>query len=326
MTASSSRPSSSRPPPSSQRGALASVSTRPRPSLGVVVSAHDPMERILDLAKTEHVSKGMIASTAIQALFLVAMAIVADWGLARWTHQIQSEILSQLRSDYEIDITKDETPPPPPPADYTAPPAVVVRPEIPPPPPYDLPPPPPPEPISRAHEWGLNLHLDGAAFGHGAGHAGMGGAGAGLRFKPNRRFGIETDVDITGGTDYQGASRTETAFTINGLLFLNPRSRAQFYILAGFGWSGANVSGGSTNGSYGSGSGGGQYTYFGGQLGGGLELRLCRALALNADVRGFIRTRVDSAAQSQPEFVDAYGRSTNTSGGALFTGGMTIYF
>jgi hypothetical protein len=154
----------------------------------------------------------------------------------------------------------------------------------------------------------------------------MGGAGAGLRFKPNRRFGIETDVDITGGTDYQGASRTETAFTINGLLFLNPRSRAQFYILAGFGWSGANVSGGSTNGSYGSGSGGGQYTYFGGQLGGGLELRLCRALALNADVRGFIRTRVDSAAQSQPEFVDAYGRSTNTSGGALFTGGMTIYF
>jgi protein TonB len=99
------------------------------------------MERILDLAKTEHVSKGMIASTAIQALFLVAMAIVADWGLARWTHQIQSEILSQLRSDYEIDITKDETPPPPPPDEEQKPdpkPVMAMKPL-----PANAPPPPP---------------------------------------------------------------------------------------------------------------------------------------------------------------------------------------
>src|SRR5580704_463565 len=100
------------------------------------------------------------------------------------------------------------------------PPRVMVRP--PPPPPYDYAP--SREPISHRQEWGLNLHLEGATIGHGtAGDAGMGGGGLGLRFKPTRYFGIETDVDFVGGRDYQGDSRSETAFTINGLLFLNPR-------------------------------------------------------------------------------------------------------
>jgi protein TonB len=117
------------------------VSTRPIPPLGVVVSAHDPMERVLELAKTQNVSKGMVASTAIQALFLIGMALVADWGLAHWTHRIQSEILSQLRSDYEIDITKDETPPPPPPPEEEKPePKPMVRMQ---PLPTNAPPPPP---------------------------------------------------------------------------------------------------------------------------------------------------------------------------------------
>jgi opacity protein-like surface antigen len=189
-------------------------------------------------------------------------------------------------------------------------------------PPYDYTPP-PREPISRPREWALNLHVEGAAIGHGAGNAGMGGAGLGLRYKPNRHFGIETDLDLVGGTDYQNDARTETAFTINGLIFLNPRSRAQVYLLAGFGWSGAHVS---CNSSDCNGPIDRHYTYFGGQMGGGLELRLTRALALNADVRGFIRTRIDDRSQSEPEFTDQYGRSSNTSGGALFTGGMSIYF
>jgi opacity protein-like surface antigen len=204
-------------------------------------------------------------------------------------------------------------PPPPPPV-------VVVRPAGP--RPYEYAPP-PSSPISRPREWGLNLHVDGAAFGHGAGNAGMGGAGAGLRFKPSRRFGIETDLDILGGTDYQNDRRTETAFTINGLVYLNPRSRAQLYLLIGFGWSGAHVT---CDSAACSGPADRHYTYFGGQAGGGLEIRLSRAIALNADVRGFIRTRIDDQAQSQPEFTDQYGRTSNSSGGALFTGGMTIYF
>jgi opacity protein-like surface antigen len=184
-------------------------------------------------------------------------------------------------------------------------------------------------PVSPPREWGLNLHLDGAALGRGAGtnSAGMGGAGLGLRFKPTRRVGIEADLDILGGTDYQGDKRTETALSFNGLLYLNPLSLAQVYLLAGFGWSGAHVT--SCDPASAACVGGNvdqQYSYFGGQLGIGLEMRLSRLFALNGDVRGFIRTRTDDKATSQPEFVDANGRSTNTSGGAVFTGGMTLYF
>jgi hypothetical protein len=147
----------------------------------------------------------------------------------------------------------------------------------------------------------------------------MGGFGAGLRFKPTRNFGVEGDLDFVGGHDYQGDSRNETAFTLNGLIFLNPKSILQVYLLAGFGWSSAHV----VNDLQGLEA---SYGYFGGQAGIGLELRLSRVLAFNADFRGFVRGRTDSGAASQPEFTDSYGRTTNTSGGGLFTGGMTLYF
>jgi opacity protein-like surface antigen len=236
----------------------------------------------------------------------------------------------------------DEPPPPPPrrprttityqaaPGAEGAPPVVVYQPPPPvvivraPPPPGPPPgpppeaPPPPPEPPRRS-EWGLNLHVEGASIGSGTqGDAGMGGAGVGIRYKPTRHFGIETDVDVLGGRDYQGGNRSEVALTFNGLFFLNPRSRAQVYLLAGFGWSAAHVtwdSGAPTN----------DYSYFGGQAGVGLELRLSRNFALDADVRGFIRGRTN-AQDSPPEFTNNDGRTTNTSGGGLLTGGLTIYF
>jgi hypothetical protein len=165
------------------------------------------------------------------------------------------------------------------------------------------------------------------------GNAGLGGAGAGLRFKPVRGFGIEADLDFAGGDhDYQGNKRSEAAFTLSGLWFLNPRSHAQLYVLAGFGWSGAHVTcdGCATPVDN-------HYDYFGGQLGAGLELRLTRVLAFNFDIRGFMRGRTDELARSQPEFEQPAGcsanpganatcKTTNTSGGGLLTGGMTLYF
>ena len=203
------------------------------------------------------------------------------------------------------------------------PPVMVVRPETP--PPYEYAPPPRRFP-SRGREWGLNLHLEGASIGGGYQHnAGMGGAGAGLRFKPNPYFGLETDFDFVGGHGYVGDVRHETALSFNGLLFLNPRSRAQIYLLAGFGWSWAN-SQNDPNDPTVSTPYSNNYSYFGGQAGVGLELRLTRVLALNVDLRGFVRARTDPQAQYTPEFTNSQGQTTNSSGGGLLTGGMTLYF
>jgi hypothetical protein len=226
----------------------------------------------------------------------------------------------------------DEAPPPPRPRRYAPPPPVVVyqppppviieRPETP--PPYEYAPP-PRKPIARPNEWGLNLHLEGAAFGSGVNHdAGMGGLGGGLRYKPKPQFGIEADLDFLGGHDYLGDQRSETSFAFNALFFVNPKDRAQVYFLGGFGWSWAHVTNDPSDPSQSAMDN--HYSYFGGQAGIGLELRLTRVLAFNGDVRGFIRSRTDNQSQNQPEFVNANGQVTNTSGGALFTGGMTLYF
>ena len=179
-------------------------------------------------------------------------------------------------------------------------------------------------------EWGLNLRLEGAFIGSGySGDAGLGGFGAGLRYKPSPWFGIEAGADFAIGRDYNDYARNETALTLSGLLFLNPHNRAQIYLLGGFGWSIANV----TNDTYiGANEPVGlnstvSYHYFGGQAGIGLEYRMTRHIAFNVDMRGFIRGRIDNNADANPEFRDpSTGQTTNTSGGLLFTGGMTFYF
>jgi hypothetical protein len=190
---------------------------------------------------------------------------------------------------------------------------------------YAVPPPPPAQVYyyrpryQKRSEWGINLHMEGAAFGAkpGVTSDGIWGGGFGLRFRPVPVFALETDFDIVGGVDYNGWQRHEYASSINGLFFLNPRSRAQVYLLAGFGWSWADIDSGPFAGQ--------EFDYFGGQGGIGIEFRASKHVALNFDARGFIRTRTDDLASYQPEFQSSSG-TTNTSGGVLFTGGLTFYF
>lgn len=223
-------------------------------------------------------------------------------------------------------VTYEPAPSSSPPVVVYQPPApvMVVRPEEP--PPYEYAPPRRPY-ITPPHEWGLNLHLEGAAIGSGTNHnASMGGLGAGLRFKPTRYIGLEGNLDFLGGHDYQGYQRGETEMTFNALLFLNPRDRAQIYLLGGIGWAWAHVQNDPNDASQPS-NFDQHYSYFGGQVGVGLELRLTRVLAFNVDLRGFVRSRTDDLAQRTPEFTNPQtGQTTNSSGGALLTGGMTLYF
>jgi hypothetical protein len=173
---------------------------------------------------------------------------------------------------------------------------------------------------------GLSLRLEGASFGRSdssvSSDASMGGIGASLRFRPNPRFAVDLGIDVLGGTDANGYKRTETPFTVVGLLYLNPRSVAQVYLLGGFGLSTARVERTDSSGYQFN----ERYSYFGGIFGAGMEFRVARKIALNFDVRGFVRSRTDDGASSNPEFTASDGRTTNSSGGALFTGGITFYF
>ena len=210
-----------------------------------------------------------------------------------------------------------------PPKDEAKPPPPRVVPPPPPPPRYEPLPPPPPSPRHRS-EWGFNMRLEGIGMGdkHRAGRAsdaGMGGVGFSLRARPVPHLAVDFGLDFVGGKDFQGYRRSEVPFSVNALIYVNPRNKLQFYFLGGVGWSTASVEIDQTHTDH--------YSYFGAQGGIGLEYRISRSVALNVDMLGFIRGRTDEQARVQPEFVDpSTGRTTNTSGGGLFRGGVTIYW
>lgn len=185
--------------------------------------------------------------------------------------------------------------------------------------------------------WGFNMRLQGVMMGDNdqrSDESGMGGVGFSFRYRPIRHFAFDVGLDFFGGKDWQGNDRSETALMMNGLIYFNPKDAVQVYTLAGIGFSGARVRPSEAtqiqDGTQIVGDGGVEernYSYFGGQLGIGLEFRVSHKVSLNLDVVGFIRGRTDEKARYQPEFVDPdTGRTTNTSGGGLFRGGITFYW
>lgn len=242
-----------------------------------------------------------------------------SWFCGEAEAQGGSKDLQPLPPETKAAETKpvDKTPPPvvvyqPPP------PTVVVQPRDAPPAYYYVPRKAPPK-----KEWGLNLHLGGAMMGKGRDdNAGMAMAGLGLRFRPIPQAAIEGNLDFAGGRDYNGYRRGETAFTLNGLIFLNPKNKTQVYLLGGFGWSAARATDdrdGYDKVEY-------KYGYFGVQAGLGLEFRLSKVVALNVDLRGLLRGRTDDNRRLHPEFVSGDGKKTNASGAGLLQGGITFYW
>lgn len=234
-------------------------------------------------------------------------------------------------------------PPPPPPA---APPPVVIYQPMPPPPPTrviivspgyhrqvrELPPP----PARRARkqwrsEWGVNFRVEGISLGHSGAveGAGMYGAGLSLRYRPVPAFAFDAGIDILGGTDYNGFDRRETPFSLSGMLFVNPRSRVQFYFMGGINFSHAKATSNEASpllkADRNEDGFSAEYNYFGGQGGAGLEFRLSRRVALNIDALGFIRHRTNDS--ELPEFIEPEtGKTTKNSAGGIFRGGLTFWW
>jgi hypothetical protein len=167
-----------------------------------------------------------------------------------------------------------------------------------------------PPPPKRDRKVGLHFDV-GGTFGP---QVVMGGFSGALRFRPKEHVGIDLGSGYFAGNDYQGFYRTEIPLTANVLFFVNPQHKLQLYFLMGPGLSFGRVH--TFNEVR-------RMTHIGGQAGIGLELRLAPAFALNVDVRGILRHRIDS--DPRPEFTDGT-RSTNTSGGAVLTFGGTLYF
>jgi len=167
-------------------------------------------------------------------------------------------------------------------------------------------------PPPKDRERKVGLHFDvGGTFGP---SVAMGGFSGALRFRPASHFGIDLGAGYFAGHDYQGDYRTEVPVTANMLFFVNPKSKVQFYVLLGTGLSfGKKETFNEIR----------NMTHVGGQAGLGLEFRLAPGFALNADVRGVLRHRIDN--DPRPEFIDGT-RSSDTSGGALMTFGATFYF
>jgi Outer membrane protein beta-barrel domain len=214
---------------------------------------------------------------------------------------------------------------------YTEPPPAYVAPSY-------LPPPPQAYRLHQAPtRWGLNARVEAAMLGNDGNHEGqersatrpgMGGAGVSLRYRPVPAFAFDAGIDFLGGTDYNGFARTETPLSLGGLVFLNPRSHVQFYLMGGINFSRATVRSETASplltrnadGDFGA-----QYSHFGGQAGAGLEFRLGRHLGIDAALLGFIRHRTDTG--DLPEFVDpATGKTTKNSGGGLFRGGLSFWW
>ena len=167
-------------------------------------------------------------------------------------------------------------------------------------------------PPSEKRDRKVGLHFDvGGTFGP---QVTMGGFSGALRFRPKEHVGIDLGSGYFAGHDYQDFYRTEIPLTANVLFFVNPQHKLQLYFLIDPGVSFGRVDTPSEIR---------RMTHIGGQAGVGLELRLAPAFALNVDVRGVLRHRIDS--DPRPEFFDGT-RSTNTSGGALLTFGGTFYF
>ncbi|MFW6051498.1 MAG: outer membrane beta-barrel protein [Myxococcota bacterium] len=238
----------------------------------------------------------------------------------------------------QVVVVEEQPPPPPPPP---APPRVIVveaeTQQAPPPEPPPPPAPPPPAEPDPAHvpempppeelpdpKLGVHVHVGGV----GARNVQMGGVTAGFRFRPWSHLAIDLGMGGYGGTDYNGLDRAEIPVTMDLLFYVNPQHRLQLYFLAGGGLSVAHAEGFNVHtGDFQS----RDFAYVGGEAGVGLEWRIARRFALNADIRAFLRQRVDEN-DAQPEFVEyddagrPTGRTTDTSAGAIGTLGATFYF
>jgi hypothetical protein len=184
--------------------------------------------------------------------------------------------------------------------------------------------------LHRHRRWGMNLRLEGVIlpqYREDVEDAGMAGLGLSFRYRPIPHFALGLGVDFLGGTDSNGYERQEIPLSLSGLVYFNPRSLAQVYLIAGANWSFARVFSEEPQPNLAEGTDD-DYNYFGGHAGLGMEFRVSRLIGLNIDGLALIRSRTDSDEEGRfPEFYDPEnGEASNTSVAGMVRGGVTFWW
>jgi hypothetical protein len=204
------------------------------------------------------------------------------------------------------------------------PPVVVVRPApVPVPQPVYVEPQPLEDPFES--EIGIGARANAGITGSEA--TGMGGAGAFIRFHSFPNFAFELGTDYYIGEGYAGAVREEVPVEFSVLWFFGHHDNAfRFFLSTGVGAAWARVGEGDRTD---------EPWYIGAMGGLGVEWRLIPSLALVADLRGFIRQRVndrpsDPAYELDPMWNDGnctpQDGCTDLQGGGTLNLGAILYF
>ncbi|MBK8693291.1 MAG: hypothetical protein IPN17_13570 [Deltaproteobacteria bacterium] len=183
--------------------------------------------------------------------------------------------------------------------------------------------------LQRNQAVGFGAFASGLSYGgRGDNRVSLGGVGATMRFRYHPYLATELTLGGYFGRDYNGDQRAEVPATVNELIYFNPMHRLQVYGILGIGMSWASVQYEGANAvTRGRDTAG--YAYFGGQAGLGLEWQLTRNFSLFTDARAFIRTRVDTEVETNPEYTRSNGvrtETTNTSAGITGQLGAMFYF
>jgi len=183
----------------------------------------------------------------------------------------------------------------------------------------------------RHRRWGMNLRVNGVLLPRHRddvqSDAGMAGIGFSMRYRPTPMFAMDFSTDFVGGIDANGLERQELPLGMTAMIYVNPRSIAQFYLMAGMNLTFARVFSDVEQPNLRDGTGD-DYTYFGGHGGLGLEFRVAPLVGINIDGLAFVRGRTDSDGDGRfPEYFNAETNEvSNASAAGMLRAGVTFWW
>jgi hypothetical protein len=167
----------------------------------------------------------------------------------------------------------------------------------------------------------LEANRSGSTFGFGQGTT---GGYLGMHGRLSRRIGLGFGIGQAYGDDPSGWKRYDIAWNLPKLyMYLNPKSKTQLYVTTGMDMRVSHFDD-APNKPLPSGTPWG-FMYFGTFLGGGIEHRMDKSMALRLEVAWFVRGRASSKAPNDPPLDKELNDSTRGTKGATVSLGLLFF-